>query len=315
MRTTGSNEAITLGRRQILEQISAKDGYQLPGLGYRHLTKRRHRSKDERQERISPAQDIELERPPEFERSPEETLAKARSELMHMARITSLGTLTASIAHEVNQPLAAIITNGQTGLRLLAREAPDVAKFQELTTRMIADARRAFEIIDRIRAMATRRPSEPTQLSLHEIINESITFLHHELQSRSISVSLELAPKLPDIVGDRIQLQQVIVNLAINAIQAMAQPTGRSILVRTMRLDPETVCCSVEDSGPGVDPTHLPRLFDDFFTTKDCSMGIGLAISRTIVEALGGHITADNNSSIGGARFSFALPCVSPPIC
>ena len=122
-------------------------------------------------------------------------------------------------------------------------------------------------------------------------------------------MSLDLAPELPQIVGNRVQLQQVVVNLTINAVQAMIQlaPAERRISIRTMLSDPETVCCSVEDSGPGIDPEHLPRLFDSFFTTKDSGMGIGLAICQSIVEAHGGSIHASNNSALGGAHFSFGL--------
>lgn len=133
-------------------------------------------------------------------------------------------------------------------------------------------------------------------------------FLRHEFQSKDISISLDLAPGLPRVVGDRTRLQQVIVNLAINAVQAMARSGGRKILVRAILSDPETVCFMIEDSGTGIDPTHLPRLFDGFFTTKETGMGIGLAISRSIIESHDGHIRADNNSSLGGARFSFDLP-------
>jgi signal transduction histidine kinase len=235
---------------------------------------------------------------------------QARSELAHVARVTSLGVLTASIAHEINQPLAAIITSAESGLRWLGRPQPDVGKVRELTGRVVADARRAAEIIDRIRAMATRRAPEPTLLSLDDIIAETMVFLRHEFQSKSVAISLDLEPALPRIVGDRTQLQQVVVNLAINAVQAMAQSgtLRRSIFVRTMLSDPETVCCSIEDSGPGIDPTHLPRLFDSFFTTKDSGMGMGLPICRSIIEAHEGSIRADNDSTLGGARFSFALP-------
>jgi signal transduction histidine kinase len=146
-------------------------------------------------------------------------------------------------------------------------------------------------------------------LSIDDVINESLSFLHHELQEKGIIVSLDLTRELPQIVGDRTQLQQVIVNLTINAIQAMTQlaPVDRRISVRTMLSDPETVCCSIEDSGPGIDPEHLPRLFDSFFTTKDTGMGLGLAICQSIVEAHGGSIRASNDSALGGANFSFDL--------
>jgi PAS domain S-box-containing protein len=271
---------------------------------YLHLIAHGSRDKEGRLEYIGAAQDVTQRR------LSEQALGKARSELAHVARVTSLGVLTASIAHEVNQPLAAIITNGETGLRWLARSDLDVEKVQNIIRRVVADARRASEIIDRIRAMATQRAPQQTRLSLADIIEESMVFLGHEFQSRGISVSLDLAPELPQVVGDRTQLQQVIVNLVINAVQAMTQSESvrRSIIIRTLLSKPENVCCTIEDSGPGIDPAHLPHLFDSFFTTKDTGMGMGLAISRSIIEAHEGHIQADNGSSVGGARFSFALP-------
>jgi signal transduction histidine kinase len=238
-----------------------------------------------------------------------EALAKARSELAHVARVTSLGVLTASIAHEVNQPLAAIAANGESSLHWLTRDEPDIEKVQLLTKRVVAEARRASEIIGRIRDMTSQRAPEQKLLSIDDVINESLSFLHHELQEKGIIVSLDLTRELPQIAGDRTQLQQVIVNLTINAVQAMTQlaPADRRISVGTMLSDPETVCCSIEDSGPGINPEHLPRLFDSFFTTKDNGMGMGLAICQSIVEAHGGRIRADNNSTLGGARFSFDL--------
>jgi PAS domain S-box-containing protein len=271
---------------------------------YLHLIAHGIRDKDGQLEYIGAAQDVTQRR------LSEEALGKARSELAHVSRVTSLGVLSASIAHEINQPLAAIITNGETSLRWLARAEPDIEKARELTRRVVADARRAAEIIDRIRAMATRRAPEQTLLSLDDIVRESMTFLRHELQSRGISVALDFAPNLPRVVGDRTQLQQVVVNLTVNAVQAMGQSEDArpGILIRTMPGDTEMAYCHVEDSGPGIDPTHLPHLFDSFFTTKDSGMGMGLPISRSIIEAHGGHIRADNDSALGGARFSFALP-------
>jgi signal transduction histidine kinase len=186
-------------------------------------------------------------------------------------------------------------------------EAIDPAR-RRLLTKLTGRDRQ--QPIDRIRAMATRRAPRQTRLSLGDIIQESMALLRHEFKSKGISVSLDLAPSLPPVVGDRTQLQQVIVNLALNAVQAIVKSAGvrKAILIRTRLSDPETVCCSIEDSGPGIDPAHLPHLFDSFFTTKDAGMGMGLAISRSIIEAHDGHIGADNNSSLCGARFSFALP-------
>jgi PAS domain S-box-containing protein len=238
----------------------------------------------------------------------QQDLRNTQSELAHLTRVMTIGELAASIAHEINQPLGSIVTGGEASLRWLARPTRDFEKVQELTKRMVADARRASDIVDRIRAMASGRKVQLTQLSLEDVIEESMVFLKPEFQSRGVSVSLDLATGLPRIVGDRTQLQQVIVNLASNAMQAMAESSDRGILVRTMLLNPETVRCAIEDSGPGVDPATLPRLFDSFFTTREAGMGMGLPISRSIIEAHGGQIRAENNSRLGGARFSFDLP-------
>jgi PAS domain S-box-containing protein len=240
----------------------------------------------------------------------QERLQQVQADFAHAARLLVLGEIAASIAHEVNQPLAAMMTNGETGLRWLDRPEPNVPKALELMQRILNDAGRAADIIARIRAMATGRAPQQTALALRDVIAESMLFLRHELQSKGVSVSLELAPALPQVTGDRTQLNQVIVNLVINAVQAMVQSgtARRSISIRTMLSDPETVCCVVEDSGPGIDLTHLTRLFESFFTTKDTGMGMGLSICRSIIEAHDGHIEADNMSALGGARFSFALP-------
>jgi signal transduction histidine kinase len=237
-------------------------------------------------------------------------LAEARLELAHVTRVTSLGVLTASIAHEVNQPLAAIVTNGEASLRWLSRDEPDIENIRVLAKRMVADAQRASEIIKRIRDIASPRAPKQKLLLIGDVINESLDVLNHELQLKGIPVSLDLARELPQIVGDRVQLQQVIINLIINAVQAMTQPAlaDRRISIRGMLSDPEMVYCSIEDSGPGIGPEDLLRLFDSFFTTKDTGMGIGLTICRSIVEAHGGRIRADNNSALGGARFIFELP-------
>ena len=271
---------------------------------YLHLIS--HGAEDEhgRPEYIGAVQDVTQRRLSEM------ALGEARSELAHVTRVTTLGVLTASIAHEVNQPLAAIVTNGEVGLRWLAGSEPDLAELREVTDSMVADARRASAIIDRIRAMASGRPPDRGPLSLDDVIEGAMAFLRHELQIKGVAVALDLAPALPQVIGDRTQLQQVIVNLTINAVQAMIQAEAgrRSILLRTRLSAPEMVCCAIEDSGPGIDPAHHPHIFESFFTTNAAGMGMGLAISRSIIEAHNGRMSADNHSAFGGARFCFTLP-------
>jgi C4-dicarboxylate-specific signal transduction histidine kinase len=245
----------------------------------------------------------------------QQRLHELQAEFAHSARISVLGELTASIAHEINQPLAAMLTNGETALRWLNRPEPNLAKARDLMQRVADDGRRSADIIARIREMAAGRAPRPTALSLNDVITDSMIFLHHELQSKGVAISVDLAPALPQITGDRTQLQQVVVNLAINAAQAMAQActTRRMLLIQTRLSDAETVCCTFEDSGPGIGPGHLDHLFDRFFTTKDAGMGMGLPISRSIIEAHGGQFRADNKSAYAGARFSFQLPIADPP--
>ena len=257
----------------------------------------------------------ELEQQNEQLRRSEAQLAEGRSELARVTRVMGLGVLTASIAHEVKQPIGAIFANAESSLRLLTQREPDLEKVRVFTNRMVADARRVSEIVDRIRNTASRRAPEQEELSLDEVINESLNFLYHELQLKGVTVTLDLARDLPQVLGDRTQLQQVIVNLVMNAAQAMTQvaATEPSISLRAQLSNPQIACCVVEDSGPGIDPKHLPRLFDSFFTTKDTGMGLGLAICRSIVESHGGRIRADNNSALGGARFSFDLPIAQAP--
>jgi PAS domain S-box-containing protein len=240
----------------------------------------------------------------------QEMLQRVQAEFAHAARVSMLGELTASIAHEVNQPLAAIATNGEVSLHWLDRSEPDLAKVRELTKRVVNDARRAADVIARVRTMAMRKAPEQTLLSVDEVIREALLFLRHEVQSHGLMVTHYPNPAVPKVLADRTQLQQVFVNLTINAIQAMAQmgTTRRTLVIRTTLSDPRTLCCTLEDSGPGIKPEHLDHLFDSFFTTKDAGMGLGLPISRSIIEAHGGYIRADNESAYGGARFSFTLP-------
>jgi PAS domain S-box-containing protein len=240
----------------------------------------------------------------------QEKLHQVQSEFARAARISTLGEMTGSIAHEINQPLTAIATNSDTALRWLDRPEPNVAKARELTQRIVEEARRAAAVITRVRAMASGRVPQLTTLSLHDVINDAIALLSSEIRGANASISLDLLPTLPKVRGDHIQLQQVVVNLVINAAQAMANADAarRAISIQTMMIDERNIGCAVQDSGPGIDPQHFNRLFDSFYTTKDSGMGLGLPLSRSIIEAHYGELRADNNSSLGGARFSFTLP-------
>jgi PAS domain S-box-containing protein len=246
----------------------------------------------------------------------QESLERLQIEFTHAARVSTLGELTASIAHELNQPLGAIATNCAAALRWLDRPEPAIAEVRAHLQHGLADARRAADIIARVRNMAARRATERIQVPLHEVIMEALQFLRHEVEWRGVTVSHIFTPSASHVLADRTLLHQLVVNLAVNAMQAMAQ-TGaaeRKITVRTERLDGTSLRCSVEDSGPGVASEHLPRLFESFFTTKQDGMGMGLSICRSIVEAHGGRIEADNRSVHGGARFSFDLPAVSTSV-
>jgi PAS domain S-box-containing protein len=243
-------------------------------------------------------------------KSAEERLRRVQDDFAHAARVSMLGELTASIAHEVNQPLAAIAANGEAGLRWLGRAAPNVEEVRELTKRIVADARRAGEIISRIRAMASRHTPEQVALQLDDVVREVLLFLRHEVQARGVTILHRPAQGAPPILADRTQIQQVIVNLAVNGMQAMAQSRCQDprMIMSTQIEDGLTIKFGIEDSGPGIGDEGLSRLFDSFFTTKDGGMGMGLPICRSIIEAHGGRIAGDNSSTIGGARFFFTLP-------
>lgn len=237
-------------------------------------------------------------------------LAQVQAEFAHAARVSMLGELTASIAHEINQPLAAIATNAAAGLRWLDRPEPDIAEVRALTQRIIADAQRAADIITRVRAMAGHRTPDPAPLAINGVVEEAMQFLAHELQAQDVTLTLALARGLPLVLADRTQLQQVVVNLAVNAIQAMAKtpPAQRRLTLRTELMD-NSVLVSIEDKGPGIDAANTQRIFESFYTTKASGMGMGLPICRSILESYGGAISVRNLES-GGAAFLFRLPTV-----
>ncbi|PSJ40619.1 sensor histidine kinase [Allosphingosinicella deserti] len=243
----------------------------------------------------------------------EEAMHGLQADLARAARISILGEFTASIAHEVNQPLAAIATNGEAGLRWLDRPEPDIEEVRSLSARIVADARRAAEIIGRVRAMAEQRPPQRTLLDVNALIEETLLFLRHDLKSHAIAVSAVLATDLPPIAGDRTQIQQILVNLAVNAIQAMADlPVERRRLsVHSVKAAGRSVAVTIEDEGNGFAAGAEARLFDSFFTTKPSGMGMGLRICRSIAEAHGGTIEARARSGGAGAAFTLTLPGAS----
>lgn len=239
----------------------------------------------------------------------ETELRQLQADFSHAARISTLGELTSSIAHEVNQPLAAIMTNAETSLRWLARDEPDIGKVAQLTTRIATSARRADDIVRRIRSMAVKQAPEPVPIALNDVVQESLLFVRHEIETRGIRVTTSYARRVPKIVGDRIQLQQVIVNLLINAAQAVEASceADREIHVATTTGSKGDALFTLRDRGPGIDPDHLGQIFDGFFTTKPQGMGIGLAICRSIVAAHRGDVSASNHAH-GGAEFRVRLP-------
>jgi signal transduction histidine kinase len=221
----------------------------------------------------------------------------------------SLGALTASIAHEVSQPLTGIITNASTCLRMLAADPPDVEGARETARRTIRDANRASEVIARLRALFSRKELITEPMDLNDAVREVITLSLSELQRNRVVLRTELAGDLPSVSGDRVSLQQVIVNLIRNASEAMAGVEGRprQLLIRTERDEDDCVRVTVRDSGVGVDRQNVARLFDAFYTTRNGGMGIGLSVSRSIVERHRGRIWAEPNDG-PGAAFAFSIP-------
>jgi C4-dicarboxylate-specific signal transduction histidine kinase len=239
----------------------------------------------------------------------QEALHKAQSELAHVSRVITLGELAASVAHEVNQPLAAIVTNGGASLRWLKRSPPEIDEARSSLQHMISDAKRAGDVIHRIRTLSRNVEPERVQLDLNHVIDEVVKLIDREVVSHRVSLRLDLATDLPPVRGDRVQLQQVIINFLVNGIQAMAavDERGRELMVRSRRAAGHQALVAVQDSGTGIDPENAGRLFDAFFTTKPNGMGLGLSICRSIIEAHGGRLWASRN--VGpGATFQFTLP-------
>ena len=240
----------------------------------------------------------------------QEALHTAQSELAHVTRVTSMGELMASIAHEVNQPLSAIVTNGSAAQRWLAAETPNLEEARTSITRIIRQGNRASELIKEIRAFVKKSPPRKSQVEINDLIQETLALVNRESLRNHVALQTDLGTDLPALTADRVQLQQVLLNLMMNGIEAMSTIENRSrelSITSEPQQDQAGVLVAVRDSGSGISPQNLQRLFETFFTTKTEGMGMGLAIGRSIVKAHGGRLWAEANSD-HGATFRFTIP-------
>jgi C4-dicarboxylate-specific signal transduction histidine kinase len=237
----------------------------------------------------------------------EEAMRQAQADLAHVSRVTTMGELTASLAHEVNQPIAAAVTNANACLRWLARDQPDLEEAREAAMRIVKDGTRAAEIISRIRLLFKKGTPQRELVDVNEVVREMIVLLHSETMRYATSVRTELAADLPRVMGDRVQLQQVFMNLMLNGIDAMKDMnSGGELMIRSQQGENGQLLISVSDTGVGLPPQEADQIFDAFFTTKLHGTGLGLSISRSIVESHGGRLWATDNSP-RGASFYFSL--------
>jgi C4-dicarboxylate-specific signal transduction histidine kinase len=241
-------------------------------------------------------------------RESEASLREAQTELAHVTRVTTMGELAASIAHEVNQPLAGIVTNGNASLRWLSGPVPNLDEAREAIQRIIRDGSRAGQVVARIRALSQKTRAARESVNINEAIEEIAVLIGAELQRDRVVLQMDLAADLPSVVGDRVQLQQVVMNLILNAVEAM-RPVAereRNLLIRTEGSEADEVRVTFQDSGTGIDPRTQEEIFDAFYTTKPGGLGMGLAISRSIVENHGGRLWATPNQG-RGSTFCFTL--------
>jgi C4-dicarboxylate-specific signal transduction histidine kinase len=238
----------------------------------------------------------------------EEAFRQAQADLTRANRVSSMGELTASLAHEVNQPIAATVTNANTCLRWLSRDQPDLEEARAAASRIVQDGRRAGEIVNRVRQLFKKDTLQRELVDLNDIIREMMILLHSEAIRFAVLVRTELAADLPQVMGDRVQLQQVLMNLMMNSIDAMKDVDGtRELTIQSQRGENGQVLISVSDNGVGLPPEQADKIFNAFFTTKTHGTGMGLRISSSIVESHGGRLWATDNSP-SGATFQFTLP-------
>jgi C4-dicarboxylate-specific signal transduction histidine kinase len=242
----------------------------------------------------------------------EEALRQAQADLAHVSRVTTMGELTASIAHEVNQPLTAVVNNANACLELLPHGPADLQEVREALTEIVDDTNRASAVITRVRQLAKKAPFERTRLHLKDVIADVLALARYECATRQTTIRPELAEDLPLVLGDRVQLQQVLLNLVVNGMDAMngVEESNRVLIIRGRRESRDGIQetrLSVQDAGAGFKPGEMERLFETFYTTKAHGMGMGLAISRSIIEAHGGRLWAEPNQG-AGATFLISLP-------
>jgi PAS domain S-box-containing protein len=305
-------EDLTLLHDMIARARSAASDFEyehrllMPDGSVKHLHLIAHGTKNEsgEVEYIGATQDVTQRR------LADEALDKARSELAHVTRVMSLGALTASIAHEVNQPLSGIITNASTCLRMLDADPPNVDGARETAKRTLRDGNRASDVVTRLRALFSKKELTLESLDLNQAAREVIALSSNELQRNRVVLQSELPDDLPPVKGDRVQLQQVILNLLRNASDAMVavDDRPRQLMIRTERDPGDRVRLTVKDAGEGFDSRTVDKLFEAFYTTKSSGMGIGLSVSRSIIESHHGRIWAEPNDG-PGATFAFAIPC------
>ncbi len=246
-------------------------------------------------------------------RRSETALQAAQLTLVRMTRLTTMHAVAASIAHEVNQPLAAIVANGNAAMRFLAFETPNLDDARKAVNSIVADGHRASEVIESIRAMFKTVDQEQTPLDINKLVQDVLTLM--DVRARGVSVQTELNAKPPGVIGNRVQLQQVILNLVVNALDAMNSGTHRPkvLRLRSETHNPDGVLLSVEDSGTGIDPNHVDRIFDAFFTTKSQGMGIGLSLCRSIIESHRGRLWVFSSNDHGSV-FNVLLPAINVSI-